>query len=544
MPSYDRRVRRIAILLGALALGGLAANAPAANGRGLAEVSVLVLDHGVVARHVDRLDAASAAADPAQSADARPVASVAAAVPAQTRLTFATGLDALLAAGAIDQATRDADRTVLLDARRSWRRITGTRHVELGAVLGNLDQIAAGDGLTPSRLPGLVLTLRRNREWWTTGPLLSDRQRVGFPGSELVWQYYAGQGIEIQWLGTFGKANGYFLGGRANDSQLAALLDEAVGLATQRAGGIAWEYDFHFDGGAPPWVSGLAEGTAVQSLGRAAVRFGRPDYFTAASAGLGIFSAPPPAGVRVAAPSGVRYLIYSFAPGELVLNAFVQSLVGLYDYAALSNSDAVRALFAAGESQARVDVPHYDTGAWSLYDQSTESDLGYHVLLRDFLDNLCDRLRTPATAAQAPPTGTIDQSGGTPAGPPPPPPTTTNPSSPPPPPTASADVYCTTAAHFTSYMHQKPVLGLTPVGRARAGHAARVRLLLSKISTLTLSASRAGHVVYRTRLQLGHGTRMLDWRPPKAGRYRLSASATDLAGNGAGAAPVTVTVGH
>ena len=35
--------------------------------------------------------------------------------------------------------------------------------------------------------------------------------RVSFPGSELVWEYYAGQGIEIQWLGTFGEGNGYYL---------------------------------------------------------------------------------------------------------------------------------------------------------------------------------------------------------------------------------------------------------------------------------------------------------------------------------------------
>ncbi|MCA1657388.1 MAG: D-glucuronyl C5-epimerase family protein, partial [Actinobacteria bacterium] len=381
-------------LLGAVALAGPAASAPPAAAQALTDVPVLVLDHGAVQRHLDRLDAASASAEPGRvGADARPAASAAAAVPAPTRVTFAAGLDALLAGGAIDRATRDADRKILLDARRSWGRISGTRHTELGAVLRNLDQIAGAGGLTPSRLPGLVLTLRRNREWWTTGPLLGDRQRIGFAGSQLVWQYYAGQGVQIQWLGTFGKANGYFLGGRGHDAELGALLDEAIGLATERAGGIAWEYDFHFDGGAPPWVSALAEGTAVQSLGRAAVRLGRPDYFTAGTAGLGVFSAPPPAGVRVATPSGARYLIYSFAPGENVINAFVQSLVGLHDYAGLANSDAVRALFAAGEAQARLDVPHYDTGAWSLYDQSTESDLGYHVLLRDFLDNLCGRLR-------------------------------------------------------------------------------------------------------------------------------------------------------
>ena len=93
-----------------------------------------------------------------------------------------------------------------------------------------------------------MLTLARNRQWWTTGPLLSPDQRVGFPGSGLVWEYYPGQGIEIQWLGTFGAANGLY-DERQYDA-LAALLDQAVGLAAVRGGGIAWEYDFSFDGGA------------------------------------------------------------------------------------------------------------------------------------------------------------------------------------------------------------------------------------------------------------------------------------------------------
>ena len=50
---------------------------------------------------------------------------------------------------------------------------------------------------------------------------------------------------------------------------MAALLDEALGLAAVRGGGIAWEYDFRFDGGSPPWVSAITEGTAVEALASA-----------------------------------------------------------------------------------------------------------------------------------------------------------------------------------------------------------------------------------------------------------------------------------
>ena len=111
-----------------------------------------------------------------------------------------------------------------------------------------------------------------------------------------------------------------------------------------------------------------------------------------------MFERPTPSGVRVATPDGAHYALYSFAPGLRVLNGFVQSLVGLYDYASLTGDQRGRALFDAGDATARVEVPRYDTGAWSLYARGTttrESDLSYHVLLRDFLTQLCRRTADP-----------------------------------------------------------------------------------------------------------------------------------------------------
>src|SRR5436305_11341948 len=93
------------------------------------------------------------------------------------------------------------------------RRLHGTRAVELGAVLENLHATAASGMLTPSRLPALFLTLDRNRRWWTTGPLLSSGQRVEFAGSQIAWEYYHGQGIELQELGSWGQADWMFEAG-------------------------------------------------------------------------------------------------------------------------------------------------------------------------------------------------------------------------------------------------------------------------------------------------------------------------------------------
>ena len=132
-------------------------------------------------------------------------------------------LASLERSGAITVTVYQQDTSAYAAAQSSLKKLSGTRRTELGAVLANVRAIAAAGGFIPSRLPALFLTLERNRTWWTTGPSLASRVRVSFPGSKLVWEYYVGQGIEIQWLGTFGEGNGYYSGGQnANLSSSSA----------------------------------------------------------------------------------------------------------------------------------------------------------------------------------------------------------------------------------------------------------------------------------------------------------------------------------
>jgi D-glucuronyl C5-epimerase C-terminus len=466
--------------------------------------------------------------------------------------------------GAITPAAYQQAYGSYLAAQRSLGRLSGTRRVELGAVIANLQAIAAGGGLTASRLPALFLTLERNRQWWTTEPLLSSGVRVSFPGSLLVWEYYAGQGIEIQWLGTFGKANGYYLSGHEN-ANLRQLLGEVLPLATQRAGGIAWEYLFQFDGGSPPWTSGLSQGTAVQVLARAWSRFKEPAYLTAAQQALGIFQRSPPLGVRVRTPAGANYAEYTYAPSDRILNGFIQALVGLYDYASITKDPLGLALFEAGDAEARAQVPHYDTGAWSLYDQYGESTLSYHELLTEFLQHLCQRTRNgpPFSAAAAPaPTPTTTSPATTPTTNAPTT-TTTNPSggtapstasvstvaaraaasSPAATPIAGDQIYCTTAQRFTEDLHTPPVVTLlttTLRGGARAG----VQMSLSKVSTVGMVIRQGGRVVWTNRATVGRGKPRLLWlTPARGGTFTVTLTAADPAGNFA-TTTGTIAVSH
>ena len=139
--------------------------------------------------------------------------------------------------------------------------------------------------------------------------------------------------------------------------------------------GVAWEYYFSFGGGSPPWVSGLAEGTAVQALSRAAKRLHREaDVLPIAKRALGDLPQAH-ADRRPRAGRGTATTTRSTRsrPSLRVLNGFIQSLIGLYDYARLSKDPEGTELFQAAEPEARREIPLYDTGAWSLYSRGSST---------------------------------------------------------------------------------------------------------------------------------------------------------------------------
>lgn len=429
----------------------------------------------------------SAAADsaPAQRSGERAPSAHAAAA----KKTFASVVEELYAAGSITDVQEQAAGSAAAATRSLLRKLpAGARKNNLQDVLDLVNATAANGQLSAGRVPVVTEILARNAEYWNNGALLSYGQRVNFTdgATRIVWQYYPGAGLQPQWLGTFGAANSLAQSKSKKKAVLAQLtqtLDQALALASPRAGGIAWESFFSFSGAAPVWVSSLSQGTAIQALSFASQKLARPDYLDAATSALGIFQAAPPEGVALTVPEGTHYLIYSTNPKLLVLNAFLQSLTGLYDYTQISQNPLGQQLFDAGDTAAQAEVPRYDTGAWSLYEGTRESDLGYHQLVTGFLQNLCDRTQTPT--------------------------------------------YCSTAAAFTANEATPPKVRIVTV-RGLVKKPVPIRFTLSKISSVKLSID--GVVVSST--QLGYGTRTLTWGGRgKPGDVTVTIDAKDLAGN-------------
>lgn len=481
---------RTAGLCGLLALV-LAAPAAAAP--------VLVLKNGhVTTRHERFAGPSDLPAPPAAARGSLHAASAARARRAPKGRATRQALDSLLSSGAIDQRTHDGDRASINSALRDYRKLSGTRRTQLGAVIDNADSIAAAGNLTPSRLAAVFATIDANREWWTTGPLLSSGKRVSVGDSPVVWQFYPGQGIQLQMLGNWSKANALFQAHRSGD--LRDMVDALVPLAADRGGWPAWEYYFHFGGGAPPWTSSISQGTAIQALARAGQRLGDPSLWDLARRAETAFQKPPPAGVRLDTSTGPFYLIYSYAPGQRVINAHLQATIGLFDLAKIAGDPTAQTLFQQGDAESRAVLPSYDTGHWSLYDQKTEADLNYHKLQTGFLENLCKR--------------------------------------------TSTQLYCDTAERFNSYLTEPPTVTPT-TRRIRTGRPAALGFSLDKVSHVGLIVSRGGRTVFATSATVGRGRRSFRWsRPAKPGTYELTVRATDLAGNRSDPGTTTLTIEH
>jgi hypothetical protein len=347
----------------------------------------------------------------------------------------------------------------------------------LDAVYG----LAAARALTISRLEPVFLTLRRNRDLWTRRALPSPGERFTFGRDPVTFQYYPGRGIALQPLASFGHLNGLAHAClvshpryRCRPHALRRFANRMLALAADRGGFVAFEYYFAFGSGAPPWISAMTQATGAQALARSGMALQEKRYTDAARSAVHALQAAPPLGVG----AGARYVMYSFAPGERILNGELQALIGLRDTAVIARSAVARHLFERGEPVARAALGAFDTGAWSLYSAGgAESTLAYHRLLTGFVAGMCRR--------------------------------------------TSIAAYCATARRFERYIREPPRVAIQMPIRPRARRTAVITFTLSKVSHVRAVVFNRHGVQLRFDARLARGAHSLRWTPPPRGRVRL-----------------------
>jgi len=311
-------------------------------------------------------------------------------------------LGTYLSNGQLTRATHDRYIGIWNDALVTRNQLTGVRRYELTAAINSLGGITIRGLLTRSRLEALFLQLARNTAvWGRYENLPTIGERVRFPGSRLLFQYYRGQGLQFHPLANWGRVQGLLNGGYVANG--VAMIDELLRLGSYRGTALTWEYYFYFGGGRPPWTSGLSQGTALVALSTATRKTGDPRFVNVARQGLRLYELSAPLGVRVRTRYGNHYAEYSFAPRLRIINGFIQALNGIHDVYTVSRDPRALALFRSGHEDARHALPYYDTGRWSRYDNTrgSLSSVGYHILLRDFVRGLCTRTRFYAYCSKA-----------------------------------------------------------------------------------------------------------------------------------------------
>jgi hypothetical protein len=208
-----------------------------------------------------------------------------------------------------------------------------------------------------------------------------------------VFEYYPGLGLQLQVNGTFSAAAALLRQGTPEAVASAArTLDEMRSLVAPRGGALTWEYEFPFGGAQRPWTSALAQATAVEAYTRAAGVLHRSDYLDFARQLSVLFEHRPPAGVRLTLPGSSWYLLYSFPPHQLVLNAHLDAVLALHDLAHSTGDPTVARLERDGLRAARHHIGRFDTGRWSRYAQGGgEASLNYHVLNLELAQAVCQR---------------------------------------------------------------------------------------------------------------------------------------------------------
>ena len=165
-------------------------------------------------------------------------------------------------------------------------------------------------------------------------------------------------------------------GDEARREKLVRCADWLLSNLDQNPQGV-WVWKHHFDWEyrdtlRSPWYSGLAQGQGISLLLRAHSATGDANYLAAARDAFKAFEKRvDEGGVAFIDERGDWWIEeYIVQPPTHILNGFMWALWGIYDMFLVTRENSHRALFDRGVKTLERNLQKYDTGFWSLYEQS------------------------------------------------------------------------------------------------------------------------------------------------------------------------------
>jgi hypothetical protein len=302
------------------------------------------------------------------------------------------GIARAQAAGRIDDAEAADDRAAVSGAASVLPKLPSSRYRNLAAVVHEVAGFWKGYDSPRGRT--LFSMLAFNTEWFAS----HWDQKAGtdvVDYSDGTWyRAFPGIGFQFHPLENFGKLNNYVT--QKNTARATQLAQSLLDRSVVRAGGLAWEYYFHFEGGQPPWISGMAQAVAAQALSRAGTLLADPTLTAASQRVYKTVSS-----LTRSAPTGPWIRLYAFN-NDTVLNAQLQTIVSLQDYSTQTNDPGAASLALQLQSATVGLLPRFDTGYWSLYSLGgAEAPLDYHKFVVRLLTTLSKRTQDPTLTVYA-----------------------------------------------------------------------------------------------------------------------------------------------
>jgi hypothetical protein len=156
-----------------------------------------------------------------------------------------------------------------------------------------------------------------------------------------------------------------------------------------------WEYSFPWEvyNLEPPWISGMAQGCGIEVLVRAYRESGNSKYLDAARKALTALSIPVESGGVLRKDSEDAWWYEEYASSTCkesrVLNGMAHTLIGIYHYWKETGDPQASELFRKGLQALKQELPKYDTGQWTYYDQLGQiAKLKYHHININTVEHL------------------------------------------------------------------------------------------------------------------------------------------------------------
>ncbi len=292
--------------------------------------------------------------------------------------TTLAGLEAAESAGRLGPKLTEQYRAALDDALAAIGTLPPGRGASIELVLG--DVAAHADVYDPSRALALFGMLTANVAHFAENPVpLPPADMTGEDG--VVYRWFAAHGFQFHPLANFATLNGQAKNQRREEAGQLAKAMVARGVREGRT--LTWEYYFPF-AGPGRWTSALAQSAGAQALARTGALL--EDDALLAGAGATYREIARDLSQSLGGGTWVKEYSYS---DMAVLNAQLQSIVSLAEYARITKDTEAQRYVERLSTAARTLLPEFDTGCWSRYSlggpPASDSYHRYHV-------NLLDRL--------------------------------------------------------------------------------------------------------------------------------------------------------